>query len=125
MEYYRRMLIEYTKEEEGGSFSSKNNRSKEKEPVVQINNKKDVIACHSAADDAEDLYYEPDVIDQQASMSESTRRAYYSDLQDFMTKTGRALPTEWSTFNYSGYSSPFSSIFWDKSRVLDESLKCV
>ncbi|WP_423063521.1 hypothetical protein [Candidiatus Paracoxiella cheracis] len=37
---------------------------------MQINNKKDVIACHSAADDLEDVYYEPDVIDQQASMSE-------------------------------------------------------
>ncbi|WP_423064299.1 site-specific integrase [Candidiatus Paracoxiella cheracis] len=61
---------------------------------MQINNKKDVIACHSAADDLEDVYYEPDVIDQQASMSESTRRAYYSDLQDFLTKTGRALPTD-------------------------------
>lgn len=61
--------------------------------LVQINDKKNAIAFHSPPDDAEDLYYEPDVIDQQASMSESSRRAYYSDLQDFMTKTGSALPT--------------------------------
>jgi integrase len=34
-------------------------------------------------------------------MSDSTRRAYYSDLQDFMTKTGRGLPTDIeSVLNY-------------------------
>lgn len=38
------------------------------------------------------LVYEPDTIDKNAPMSTSTRRAYYSDLQVFIEKTGRALP---------------------------------
>lgn len=61
---------------------------------MQNNNNNDVISSHHSVDDSEDLGYKPDESDQQASMSESTRRAYYSDLQDFMTKTGRGFPAD-------------------------------
>ncbi len=61
---------------------------------MQNNNKNGVTSSNLSADDSEELYYEADTIDQQASMSESTRRAYYSDLQDFMTKMGVGFPAD-------------------------------